>query len=68
MNGRASLMNLEDYHPAPAPDATDSGQPSASPSPRISGGFQTLDNGDTCTAHEQAIVACELDPWKRRFR
>lgn len=68
MNGSASLMNLEDYHPAPAADATDSGQPSASPSPPISGGSQRLDVRDTCTTHEQAIVACELGPWKRRFR
>ena len=64
MNGSASLMSLEDYHPAPAPDATDPGQPTASPSPPISGGSER----DTCTTHEQAIVACELDPWKRRFK
>ena len=68
MNGSASLMSLEDYHPAPAPDATDSGQPIASPSVLISGEYQRLDDRDTCTTHEQAIVACELDPWKRRFR
>ena len=68
MNGRASLMGLEDYHPAPAPDATDPGQPTASPSPPNSGGSERLDDRDTCTTHEQAIVACELDLWKRRFR
>ena len=68
MNGSASVMSLEDYHPAPASDATDSGQPTASPSAPVSGGSQRLDDRDTCTTHEQTIVVCELDPWKRRFR
>ena len=59
-------MSLEDYHPAP--DATDPGQPTASPSPPVSGRSERLDDRDPCTTHEQAIVACELDPWKRRFK
>ena len=65
MNGSASLMSLEDYHPSPTPDATGSGQPTASLSPPISGGSQRL---DACAIHEEAIVARELDPWKRRFK
>ena len=68
MNGSASLMSLEDYHPASAPVATDPGQPTASPSPPNSGGSHRLDDKDTCTTHEQAIVGYELNPWKRRFR
>ena len=70
MNGSASLISLEDYHPAPASDATDPDpvQPTASPSAPVSGGSQRLDDKDACTTHEQAIVAYELDPWKRRFR
>ena len=68
MNGSASLMSLEDYHTAPAPEATDPGEPIALPSPPISGWSERLDDRDTYATHEQAIVACELDPWKRRFR
>ena len=68
MSGSTALMSLEDYHPAPASDVTDPGQPTASPSAPVSGGSHRLDDRDTCTTHEQAIVAYELDPWKRRFR